>query len=504
MPPSNSIDRWRYPVSSNSSRAAQSSGSSPSTSRIPAGISVRARRMAGRNCRTNRTSPSEVTGRTAAAPGWRTTSKSWPSQDSTWTRISRPVKASLDDRGCTEAPSAGDGDGALGRGGPTGVRRSHELPEERVRPRGPGPELWMELPPHEERVVRELDDLDQSSVGREPREDLMVVGVDLVAVPMTLVHDLLPVGCRGPGPRHQVAGLCAQAHGPTEVGYVLLLGQEVDHRVEGRRVELRGVRALEATHVPRVLDDRALQAQAQAEERHTTLPRVMDRLELSLDAPPPEPARHYDAVDTRQHGAGVGLVELVRRHPRDVHLGTVVEPPVAQGLDHRQVGVSEVHVLPYDRDRHRVGRRVDPLDQRIPLGEIRLAVDPEMVGKLAVQPLFAKQRRNPVDRVGIRCGDHTGDRDVAQERDLLLQVAPDGPVRAAHDDIGLEAQRAQLLHRVLRRLGLQLPRGADERHERDVDERATVSPDLVPELPDGLQEREALDVADRAADLDDQ
>src|SRR6266540_1777345 len=210
MPPSNSIDRWRYPVSSNSSRAAQSSGSSPSTSRIPAGISVRARRMAGRNCRTNRTSPSEVTGRTAAAPGWRTTSKSWPSQDSTWTRISRPVKASLDDRGCTEAPSAGDGDGALGRGGPTGVRRSHELPEERVRPRGPGPELWMELPPHEERVVRELDDLDQSSVRREPREhqsvlreDLLVVGVDLVAVLMTLVHDLLPVGCRVPGTRWQ-------------------------------------------------------------------------------------------------------------------------------------------------------------------------------------------------------------------------------------------------------------------------------------------------------------
>jgi hypothetical protein len=37
-----------------------------------------------------------------------------------------------------------------------------------------------------------------------------------------------------------------------------------------------------------------------------------------------------------------------------------------------------------------------------------------------------------------------------------------------------------------------------------VDERAAVSPDLVPQLPDGLQEREALDVADRAADLDDQ
>lgn len=36
-----------------------------------------------------------------------------------------------------------------------------------------------------------------------------------------------------------------------------------------------------------------------------------------------------------------------------------------------------------------------------------------------------------------------------------------------------------------------------------MDERASVSPDLVPELPNGLEEREGLDVADGAADLDD-
>ena len=34
-------------------------------------------------------------------------------------------------------------------------------------------------------------------------------------------------------------------------------------------------------------------------------------------------------------------------------------------------------------------------------------------------------------------------------------------------------------------------------------ERASVSPDLVAELTDGFEEREGLDVADRAADLDD-
>src|SRR5439155_5743652 len=40
-------------------------------------------------------------------------------------------------------------------------------------------------------------------------------------------------------------------------------------------------------------------------------------------------------------------------------------------------------------------------------------------------------------------------------------------------------------------------------HQRDVDERTMLTPDLVPELSDGLQEGERLDVPYGAADLDD-
>src|SRR5215470_3933837 len=56
---------------------------------------------------------------------------------------------------------------------------------------------------------------------------------------------------------------------------------------------------------------------------------------------------------------------------------------------------------------------------------------------------------------------------------------------------------------MLRRLGLDLPCGRNVRHQRQVDE-ASVSPaELQTHLPYGLQERQRLDVADRAADLDD-
>ena len=62
---------------------------------------------------------------------------------------------------------------------------------------------------------------------------------------------------------------------------------------------------------------------------------------------------------------------------------------------------------------------------------------------------------------------------------------------------------AQLAHRVLGRLGLQLLGGGDVGHQREVDVDRVVAPELEAELADRLEERQRLDVADRAADLDD-
>ena len=74
---------------------------------------------------------------------------------------------------------------------------------------------------------------------------------------------------------------------------------------------------------------------------------------------------------------------------------------------------------------------------------------------------------------------------------------------AAEQHVGLDADAAQLVDRVLRRLGLQLARVADVRHEREVDEHAVAPADVDRELADRLEERQRLDVADRAADLGD-
>ena len=76
-------------------------------------------------------------------------------------------------------------------------------------------------------------------------------------------------------------------------------------------------------------------------------------------------------------------------------------------------------------------------------------------------------------------------------------------LRAAEQHVGLDADAAQLVDRVLRRLRLQLARVADVGHEREVDEHAVAPADVDRELADRLEERQRLDVAHRAADLGD-
>ena len=73
---------------------------------------------------------------------------------------------------------------------------------------------------------------------------------------------------------------------------------------------------------------------------------------------------------------------------------------------------------------------------------------------------------------------------------------------AADQNVRLDADRTQLFHRVLRRLGLDLRRGRDIRHQRQVHVDDAVVSEFDAHLANRLEKRQRLDVTDRAADLD--
>ena len=140
------------------------------------------------------------------------------------------------------------------------------------------------------------------------------------------------------------------------------------------RVELARVGAGEAAHVAGELDDRALQAEAQAEERDAVLAGEPGRRDLALDAADAEPAGDDDAVEVAQAAFGEQPLGVVGGDPVDLDLRAARVAAVLQRLDHREVGVGQVDVLADQADAHRLGGGLDPRDERAPVGEVGLVL----------------------------------------------------------------------------------------------------------------------------------
>ena len=109
-----------------------------------------------------------------------------------------------------------------------------------------------------------------------------------------------------------------------------------------------------------------------------------------------------------------------------------------------------------------------------------------------------------VDAVGGAQRDHRFGGDIAEEGELGADLLVDFHIGASQDHVGLNAHRAQRADGVLGGLGLQLVRGAEVEKRRDVDCEGAVGRLLVAHLTDRFEEGLAFNVADGAADLDDQ
>ena len=110
--------------------------------------------------------------------------------------------------------------------------------------------------------------------------------------------------------------------------------------------------------------------------------------------------------------------------------------------------------------------------------------------------------RHVVDRGHVARLDHGVLAHVAEQAELAPLLGRNRAIGPAEQDVGLDADRTQLLHRMLRRLGLELARARDEGQQGQVDVDGVAARQLVAELADRLEEGQAFDVADGAADLD--
>ena len=206
------------------------------------------------------------------------------------------------------------------------------------------------------------------------------------------------------------------------------------------------------------------------------------------------PASNADAILLQRLG-----VDVVDVDPR---------PRVDAGMDQRfrkrLVRLGQVDVLADHRDVDVLLRMLQRVDELLPRREVgRWRIDRELLADDHVKPFRVQRRGDLVDRIGVERRDDRLGRDVGEQRDLAAVAVRDRAVGAAQHDVRLDADFAQFLHRVLRRLGLHLAGCRDVRHQRQMDVADVVAAERDADLPDRLEERQRLDVADGAADFDD-
>ena len=190
--------------------------------------------------------------------------------------------------------------------------------------------------------------------------------------------------------------------------------------------------------------------------------------------------------------------------PLHVDPRLVGDAAVGERLHEALVGVLQLDVLADHRDARLDQRRLDPAHHALPARQVdRPWLEAEELDDDLVETLPMEDQRHLVDRLDVLRRDDGLLLDVAEEGDLRLDARRQVAIGATEQHVGLDSDRPQLLDRVLRGLRLQLGGRLHVRHEGEVHVDDVLAPDVLPELPDRLEEREPLDVADGAADLDD-
>ena len=197
----------------------------------------------------------------------------------------------------------------------------------------------------------------------------------------------------------------------------------------------------EPADVARVLDDGDLQPEADAEVRHLLLARELDGRDLAFDAALAEAAGHEDRVDVVQARRAL-VLDVLGLHVEDVDARARPDARVAQRLGQRHVRVAQVDVLADHRDRDLGLGMGFGVDDGLPLREIRRPrVELQLVDDVAVEALLGEQHRDLVDVVDVDGRDDGALLDVREQRDLRALLARQRVLRAAHEHVGLDADR---------------------------------------------------------------
>src|SRR5208282_872471 len=217
-----------------------------------------------------------------------------------------------------------------------------------------------------------------------------------------------------------------------------------------------------------------------------------------------ESARNDNRVSLRQPLVDVLLLKGLRVDVVNCDLGFVSDRPMRNRLVQALVRVGQVHVLADHRDINVDLGVLRRLHDAPPFREVRRAgPDVQFLDHTLVETFRMKMQRHFVDRLDVGRRDYTIFLNIAEMRDLRLDLLIELLVASANQQVGLNPEPGQFLDAVLGRFGLHFTGGLDVGNQRQMNVDHVLASELPSEFAHRFQERQALDVADRAADLHD-
>src|SRR5437763_1556340 len=200
-----------------------------------------------------------------------------------------------------------------------------------------------------------------------------------------------------------------------------------------------------------------MQTKTNAEEWDAPLARKLHSPDFAFGAALAETARDQDAVHLLEIDRRIIALENLAVDPLHLHAHVIGKAAMGQSIGKRFVRILYLHVLADDGDAHLALRILHAVDHAPPTRKIRLrrVLDAEHLQHLGVEALRMIAERRFVNRCEIGRGDDAFGTDVAEKADLPALLIGYRHAGTAEEHVGLDADRAQLLYGMLRRLRFQ-------------------------------------------------
>ena len=261
----------------------------------------------------------------------------------------------------------------------------------------------------------------------------------------------------------------------------------------GEHVELGGISVGGVERFTTKLDHRNLQTEAEPEVRDALGARRMCRTNLPLNAAITVAAGNQDAVracELRRDLCRIGVIKLFGVDPSNADVVAVRPTGVSECFHHGEIRVRELGVLPNDGDLHRRLLCDDLCNELLPLRKLRCGGrDAKFANEQVAKAELLKLQRHFVDGARSGGGDDRLHWNVGEEGDLLAHIIWDRMIGAEDNHVRLNTAAAQLLHRVLRWLRLQLTGCGEFWKEGDVDVERVAATNILLQLANRFNER---------------